>query len=58
MQTWFDPSSLNGQEIHPIREAVMPISAISLGVVHGRVGVVHEGIGIVGIIRVEADADA
>lgn len=58
MQSWFDPSSLNGQGIHPCREALMPISAIPLGVVHGHVGVVHEGIRIVGIIRIEADADA
>lgn len=58
MQAWFGPPSLKGAGIHLGREAVMPISTSSLGVVHGRVGVVHEGIGIVGIIRVEADADA
>lgn len=58
MQTLFGPPALQGAGSHLGREAVMPISTISLGVVHGRVGVVHEGIGIIGIIRVEADADA
>nr|WP_290794957.1 hypothetical protein [Halomonas sp.] len=49
--------ALDGQCIHLRRKALVFISSISLGVVHGHVGVVHEGIDIVGIVRVEADAD-
>lgn len=53
----FCSSALGGEGVHLRREALVSISTIPLGVVHGHVRVVHEGIGIVGIVRVEADAD-
>ena len=43
--------------VHRLREELVIIAAIALGVVHGRIGMAHQGVDIAAIVRIQADAD-
>ena len=43
--------------VHRLREELIIIAAIALGVVHGRIGMAHQGVDIAAIVRIQADAD-